>query len=163
MSSAADTTLAAYRSHGPLLVRKAERILGSHADAQDIVQGLFMSMLQKSQTHTDLAYLYRAVNNRCLNWLRDRKKQRRLLEQHMAEGGSTQALADKRVITVDVLIKLTDMLDHHVLDVLIYRYCDGMNQEEIALVTGFSRRTVGKRLKRAHEAMKTVAGWEESA
>src|SRR5580698_6187383 len=75
---------AAYRSFGPALVRKAERVLRSRDDAVDIVHALFVDLIPKWNAEMDLPYLYRAVTNRCLNALRDRATRARLLEREGA-------------------------------------------------------------------------------
>ena len=70
---------AAYRTYGPALVRKAQRVLGSREDAVDVVHALFVELIPKWNRDVDLPYLYRAVTNRCLNALRDRATRARLL------------------------------------------------------------------------------------
>jgi RNA polymerase sigma factor (sigma-70 family) len=52
-----------------------------------------------------------------------------------------------------LLGKLGDVLDEGQLEVLVCRYLDEMTQDEIADHLGLSRKTVGKRLARAHEAI----------
>jgi len=61
------------------LLRKAERMLHNCEDAADVVQELFVDLLQRGQTEADLPYLYRAVTNRCLNVLRNADNRARLL------------------------------------------------------------------------------------
>ena len=68
----------AYLRYGPALVRKAERMLLSRADAQDVVQALFLDLLQEPDPRTELPFLYRAATDRCLNYLRDAKNRARL-------------------------------------------------------------------------------------
>ena len=56
-----------YRRYAPALLRKAERMLQDRDEAQDLVQGLFLDLMQRPDTPADLPYLYRAVTHRCLN------------------------------------------------------------------------------------------------
>ncbi|NVL68035.1 hypothetical protein HWN74_27275, partial [Escherichia coli] len=58
-------------------------ILQSRADAQDLVQGLFVDILQKGET-PDFPYLYRAITNRCLSFLRDERNRARILDRNDA-------------------------------------------------------------------------------
>ena len=72
----------AYERYGRALLRKAERIVGNREDARDILQALFVDLYQQSDAPMDLPYLYRAVTNRCLSFVRDETNRARLLERH---------------------------------------------------------------------------------
>jgi RNA polymerase sigma-70 factor (ECF subfamily) len=134
----------AYQRHGRALLRKAERMLGNRADAQDLVQNLFVDLLSKGES-PDLPYLYRAITNRCLTFIRDTSNRTRLLESNDdALRGPIRTRCDERVIGMDLLLKLSKTLDERALEILTYRWFDDMTQEEIAEITGLSRKTVGK-------------------
>jgi RNA polymerase sigma-70 factor (ECF subfamily) len=148
---------AAYGTYGPALVRKAERILRSHDDAVDVVQSLFVDLIQRERS-VDLPYLYRAVTNRCLNQLRDRATRARLLEQHPAPAPVARVRCDDAVIGGELLVRLHDKLDEAHLDVLIARFVDDMTQDEIAEHLGVSRKTIGKRLARIREEVIALVG-----
>lgn len=137
----------AYERYGRALIRKATRILRSHEDARDIVHGLFVDMLQKNDSPPDLPYLYRAVTNRCLSFLRDESNRARLLAQHDDSlRGPVRTRCDDHAIGMDLLVKLVRELDDETAQVLAYRYLDDMTQDEIATMLGLSRKTIGKRL-----------------
>ena len=147
----------AYQRYGPALLRKCQRMLQSRHDAEDVVQGLFVDMLSKGKQPEDLPYLYRAVTNRCINFLKYRENRRRLLERHDdALRGTVRTRCDDTVIGVDLLAKLMDRLDKKSLEILIYRYFDDMSQEEIAELIGTSRKTVGKRIKKIKEQVRLL-------
>jgi RNA polymerase sigma-70 factor (ECF subfamily) len=147
-----------YRRYGPALLRKAQRILQNRDDALDVVQGLFLDLLQRpSQAEADLPYLYRAVTHRCLNHIRNRDNRSRLLERHRPELSGTCGRCDDRVIQIDQLMALSRRLDPQLMEVLVYRYFDDMGQEEIAALIGTSRKTVGKRLQRVQEAVEAFS------
>lgn len=148
----------AYQRWGRALLRKAERMLGSRADAQDLVQALFVDLHAKGETAPDLPYLYRAITNRCLTFLRDERNRARLLEGHDdALRGPVRTLCEDRVVGLDLLLKLTRSLDERALEILFYRYFDDMTQEEIADVVGLSRKTVGKTLDAIRDAVRGLA------
>lgn len=148
----------AYARYGRALLRKAERILGSRADAQDLVQTLFVGVLERGEP-LELPYLYRAVTNRCLSHLRDEKNRARLLVEHDdALRGPIRTRCDDRVIDLDLLAKLTATLEPATLEILVYRYFDDMTQEEIAQMTGLSRKTVGRKLDDVREAVVRLSG-----
>jgi RNA polymerase sigma-70 factor, ECF subfamily len=149
----------AYARYGPALVRKAMRILRSRDDAQDMVQALFLDLLQREEKDHDLAWLYRAITNRCLTFLRDEKNRARLLsvnDEALREAPRTRC--DERAITMDLLLKLTETLDEPVLEVLVCRFFDDMTQEEIAAHLDVSRKTVQNRLDAAREAVERLTG-----
>jgi RNA polymerase sigma factor (sigma-70 family) len=143
-----------YQRYAPALLRKCKRVLQHRADTEDIVHGLFVDLLGSGKTDVDLPYLYRAVTNRCLNHLRDKRTRQRLLAEHdVALRGPVRNACDERVIGLDLLFKLRGKLDDASCEVLVYRYFDDMQLDEIAELIGTSRRTVSKRLAKVHKAV----------
>lgn len=127
------------------------------ADASDVVQGLFVDLLQRGDVPLDLPYLYRAVTNRCLTLLRDESNRARLLERGGPPARSSRVSVDERVIDRDLLEKLVRELDPDHSEVLAYRYLDDMTQDEIATLLGLSRKTIGHRLERIREVVARIA------
>jgi RNA polymerase sigma-70 factor (ECF subfamily) len=150
---------AAYRAYGPALVRKAQRLLRNREDAIDIVHALFVELIPKWHRDVDLAYLYKAVTNRCLNAIRDRATRERLLAR---EGGAVAPVGRVRledeVMGVGLLAALGERLDHGHMEVLVARFVDDMTQEEIADHLGLSRKTIGKRLDRIRDQVIALRG-----
>src|SRR5690348_15577265 len=107
----------AYRRYGPALLRKAKRMLHNRVDAEDVVQGLFVDLLQGAgaggpdSAQLELGYLYRAVTHRCLNVLRDARNRRRLLDQREAPVTAVRTTCEQRAIDLDLLLKLSGQLD----------------------------------------------------
>jgi RNA polymerase sigma-70 factor (ECF subfamily) len=145
----------AYRRYGPALIRKASRMLGNPEDARDIVQALFTDLFQDEHAILDLPYLYRAVTNRCLTFMRDEKNRARLLAENAEDALAPPArtLSDERAVSTDLVVKLVRELDDGHCEVLAYRFLDDMTQDEIAELLGLSRKTIGKRLDRIREAV----------
>lgn len=144
----------AYRTFGPALIRKAERILRNRDDAVDVVHGLFVDLVDRPPPTMDLPYLYRAVTNRCLNVVRDRATRERLLaREEPAPGGEACTRCEDHVIGLQLLARLTDRLDRAHLEVLVCRFVDEMTQDEIAEHLGTSRKTIGKRLARIRDEL----------
>ena len=147
-----------YQRHGRALLRKAERILQSKHDAQDMVHALFVDLLQKGE-EPELPYLYRAITNRCLGFLRDESNRARLLEAHDdALRGPVRTRCDEHVIGMDMLVKLAASLDERTLEIVFYRYFDDLTQEEIAVLLGLSRKTIGKKLDDVQAIVASLAG-----
>lgn len=69
-----------FKTHFPLLCQFATQYVGDLAAAQDICQKVFINMWER-RTEIDAqrsvrSYLFTAVKNRCLNYIRDHKKYR---------------------------------------------------------------------------------------
>jgi RNA polymerase sigma factor (sigma-70 family) len=143
-----------YARHGAALVRKARRMLGNEADAEDVVQSVFVELVQRGKSHADLPYLFRAVTTRCLNHARDRSNRRRLIErQEPALRGLVRTRCDDEVIGMDLMLRLVDRLDGACAEVLVLRYFDDLTQDEIAALQTVSRKTVGARLAHIREVV----------
>lgn len=159
----ANDTVEIYRTYGPALMRKASRILLNPDDASDIVQGLFVDIMQRGTHDVELPYLYRAVTNRCLNLIRDRNNRQRLLEiQQPALRGAARTMCDDQLISLDLLVKLTEQLDETSLEILVCLYIDDMSQQETAEFLGTSRKTIGKRLAKIRERVRDLADTAEA-
>ncbi|MNQ83609.1 ECF RNA polymerase sigma factor SigJ [compost metagenome] len=67
-----------YLTYKPLLFSVAYRMLGTVADAEDMLQDMFITLQQTDTEHiTNLkSYLVKMVTNRCLNFLNSASKQR---------------------------------------------------------------------------------------
>lgn len=150
-----------YQRHGRALLRKAARILQSSSDAQDMVHALFVDLLQKGE-EPDLPYLYRAITNRCLAFVRDESNRARLLEAHDdALRGPVRTRCDDHVMGMDMLVKLAAAVDEATLEIVFYRFFDDLTQEEIAVQCGLSRKTVGKKLDEVRAIVRSLAGETE--
>jgi RNA polymerase sigma-70 factor (ECF subfamily) len=148
----------AYQRYGRALIRKAGRMLGNLDDARDVVQSLFADIWQRNDLPLDLPYLYRAVTNRCLTFLRDESNRARLLEKHDAAlWPAARSRCDDHVIGHDLLSKLVRELGEEDGQILAYHFLDDMTQDEIANLLGLSRKTIGKRLDRIRSAVIRVA------
>ncbi|HVK86663.1 MAG TPA: sigma-70 family RNA polymerase sigma factor [Kofleriaceae bacterium] len=155
---------AAYRAYGPALVRKAERMLRNREDAVDVVHALFVDLIPTWSRDVDLAYLYRAVTNRCLNVVRDRTTRARLLEREQRAAAPVgRVRLEDQVVGVALLAALAERLDEGHLQVLVARFVDDMTQEEIAEHLGLSRKTIGKRLDRIRDEVNVLRSAEATA
>lgn len=148
-----------YRRTAPALLRKCERLLGNRADAEDIVQQLFVDLIRRGRTDVDLPYLYRAATNRCLNRIRDSRRQRELIERH-GEGLLWQesVRVDEQVLSQELLHQLAASLDERAAEILVLHFVDGLDQGEVAELIGTSRRTVVKHVGRIRQAASSLAG-----
>jgi RNA polymerase sigma factor (sigma-70 family) len=150
-----------YRRHAPSVYRRAQELLGSDTDAREVVQDLFVSLLERPAQFAGRSslttYLYSAATHTCLNRLRDRRNRARLLALHAQASATAQApRAEKLVLLRDLLIRLPEELAQ----VAVYYHLDEMTYDEIAETMGCSRRHVAtllQRLSRRHDAPEVKA------
>lgn len=142
-----------YRRHGAAVYRRALRLLGSSADAHEVVQDVFLSLFENPSQYASASslttFLYSATTHACLNRLRNRKNRERLLREHMepgageADGGPTP---EQQLMLRRALAEMPEELAH----VLVYYCVDGLSHEEIARLLSCSRRHVGNLLERVN-------------
>lgn len=135
-------------------------MLGDEADAHEVVQDVFVSLLQEPDRYagksTLATYLYSAVTHACLNRLRNRRTRERLSTRvTLLPGGAPPIDAERRLILHAALRELPDLLAQ----VAIYYYVDELTHDEIGQIIGCTRRQVGKLLATlsAHPAHKELS------
>lgn len=138
-----------YLRHGGMVFRRARRLLRSDAEAHEVVQDLFLSLLERPEqidvTRALTAWFYSATTHACLNRLRNRQNRARLTaEQGPAREEQSGLGPDALALLRDALCKLPPPLA----EVAVYAFCDGLSQEEIAPLIGCSRRQVGVLIER---------------
>ncbi|WNG60761.1 RNA polymerase sigma factor [Archangium gephyra] len=145
-----------FNQHGPRVYRRALRLLGNPADAEEATQEIFIrafraagSFRQQSQMTT---WLYQITTNYCLNLIRDRSRRTELHEEHVAPIADSDSRAAS--VSPDDLVLLRRLLseaDERQAAAAVYVFLDGMSHEEAASVLGVSKRTVGNLLERFQE------------
>jgi RNA polymerase sigma factor (sigma-70 family) len=138
-----------FEQHGPMVYRRALRILGNSADAEEALQEVFMRVLRGAEGFENRSevttWLYRITTNYCLNMVRDGKRRRELLEQNFPGDDDVGTDSSHQLMLLRGL--LADADEQQAL-AAIYVYVDGMSQHEAAELLGVSRRTVGNLLER---------------
>jgi len=152
-----------YRKYGALVRRRARSILGDEHEAQDAMQEVFVRVIAamaefrgQSQPST---WLYRITTNLCLNRIRDSRRRRDRLAEAAGDGHDHLVPAaaptpEARSTLRAVLARVDDELGQ----VAVLCYVDDMDQAEIAVVLGVSRRTIGYRLDRFREEAQRILG-----
>lgn len=136
-----------FRTHGPAVVRRARRLLGSDADADEAAQEIFIRALSgtwapRGQQST---WLYQITTNYCLNVLRDRGRRAELRDQHLA---APEAAAGAGADDIAMVRRLVARADPREAAAAACVYIEGASHEEAALLLGVSRRTVGNLIDR---------------
>jgi RNA polymerase sigma-70 factor (ECF subfamily) len=139
-----------YRKHGHLVLRRALCILGDADEAQDVLQDVFASLVDRPEQFGSRSsmstWLYSATVHLCLNRIRNQKNRGRLLQQQaeMLRPQAGPPAGESRL----VLRKLLERMPEDLAELAIHYAVDGMTHEEIARVMGCSRRHVTRLLDR---------------
>jgi RNA polymerase sigma-70 factor (ECF subfamily) len=147
--SSAQDVGALFSRHGPMVFRRALRLMGRKEDAEEVTQEVFVrvmrSVAQFDGRSSMSTWLYQITTNYCLNLLRDRSRRRELFEQNvLTEEGAEQA----SVADLLLLRRLLSEADAQQASAAVYVYLDGMSHEEAAELLGVSKRTVGNLIER---------------
>lgn len=147
-----------YRRYGYVVLRRAERLLGSTEEARDVLHDVFEGLVARPEqfraTSSFATWLYATTTHACLSRLRKRRRRIRLLQRHVVPRAGTGATAHDQVLVRELLRRLPAKL----VDVAIYYYVDEMTQDEIAALLGCSRRHVGNQLARVVARVGRIAG-----
>ena len=137
-----------YRATYAPLVRLSSATTGSVPSAEEIVQDVFASAYQQwDSIEIPERWLYRAVANKSVSWVRRRIVERRwvptLVEQHAPDGAGTASVRE-------ALRRLP--ANHRA--VVFLRYYEDLSELEIADRLGCAVGTVKSRLGRARESLR---------
>ncbi|HVE85418.1 MAG TPA: RNA polymerase sigma factor [Myxococcales bacterium] len=141
-----------YEQYGYYVHRRCLALLRSASDADDATQEVFLRVQRYHRTSTAgtsrLGWLYAIAVHCCADLARRRSR------EPLAEDAA--APADRPGAGVDpdrqaVLGTALRRLDVRTCEIGVLHYLDGYSQEEVAAITGYSRRTVFTKL-RAFEA-----------
>ncbi|MCC6622217.1 MAG: sigma-70 family RNA polymerase sigma factor [Deltaproteobacteria bacterium] len=142
---------AIYDTHGPMVFRRARRILGNDADAEEAVQEVFIrafSAAERFEERSSVAtWLHRITTHWCLNKMRDRRRRTELWDEKIdpAEPRATEALSHPEILA---LRRVLAAADEREAQAAVCVFLDGMSHDEASEVLGVSRRTVGNLLER---------------
>ena len=142
-------TEAIIKKHENKLYRTALAILGSKADAEDVVQDAFIKLFEKQQQFESMeheaAWLIRVTVNLSKNRLRSHWWRRRepLLDTYPAQ---TDAQKD--------IVQIVQSLPSKYRGVIHLFYYEGYSTKEIAEITAQSEATVRQQLTRARRMLK---------
>jgi RNA polymerase sigma-70 factor (ECF subfamily) len=161
------------RKYQGWVVTLAYRMLGNHADAEDMAQEIFLkayrALPQFGRRSTFSTWLYTIATNHCLNQLESRRRRPRLQEMNESprtEGnprpledrvpdptpGADRVVeqADLRRLVQAELLRLTP--EHRA--ILVLRDIQGLSYEEVGGLLGLPPGTVRSRLHRARMELK---------
>ena len=139
-----------YKKYGHSVLRRARQILGSDADARDVLQEVFTSLVarpeQFAQRSAPSTFLYSMTTHACLSRLRDAKNRSRLIDHHVRPWSSD--VDPRSPETRAAVLAALAQLPAEVAEAAVYYHLDGMTYDEIAELLGCSPRHVGNLLER---------------
>ncbi|HEY9259314.1 RNA polymerase sigma-70 factor [Chitinophaga sp.] len=135
------------RVHAPVLYKYAEGLIFDSAAAEDIVEDVFVRLWQKHTVFDDLdevkKFLYVAVRNACLNFKRDKERERKKFE--IFTSMSAEDIGIDEIIYAELMAdvrKAIDGLPPKMREVFILGYINQLSNYEIAAQLGLSYQTV---------------------
>lgn len=138
-----------YRHYGYLVHRRCLAIVQDGADADDALQEVFLRVGRYGETErggSTLAWLYAIAFRVCCDQLERRRREPLLTAEGQAaldlrSVGSGED-ADRRAVIGATLRTVGPKTR----EIAVLHFLDGMTQEETAAASGYSRKTVGKKL-----------------
>ena len=140
------------------MYRTAIRITANAADAEDVLQTLFLRLYRR-EIPPDLvsnprAYIYRATVNIALDLIRSRRNQTELEDTEVRNIPDSPGFSRGEEEINDRLMQAIAELNPKSAEILILRYVHGFTHEEIAKLLGTSRGTVAVSLFRSRSYLR---------
>ena len=138
-----------YREHHAMVFRTAYRVTGNSADAEDVLQTVFLRMVRREDSAEGIEYpenyLRRAAVHAALDVVRARRSGEEIdLERLPAKGGSQPDEGDLR----DFLRQALSELPARSAEIFTLRFFEGLTNPEIAKALGISSLLVAVTLHR---------------
>jgi RNA polymerase sigma-70 factor (ECF subfamily) len=159
-----------FRAHFAGMAAFVQRYVQAPDVAEELVQDIFLKLWSRREQLAEIeslkTYLYRAVRNQGLNWLRRRKLERRWEEEHGDEAEPTAPVAtdddaSEQEITLAVRAAI-DRLPPRCREIFMMSRDGGLTYNEIALALGISVKTVETQMGRALKALRySLATWRQ--
>lgn len=143
-----------YRQHHAMVFRTAYRITGNAADAEDVLQTVFLRMVRRDETADAVEhpenYLRRAAVHAALDLVHARRSSTEMdLDRLPARGGSRPDEGDLRELLRQALSELPERSA----EIFTLRFFEGLTNPEIAKALGISSITVAVTLHRTRREL----------
>jgi RNA polymerase sigma-70 factor (ECF subfamily) len=147
-----------FREHSRLVYRTAYSITGSWQDAEDILQTIFVRLLEREQplefTRSPGAYMYRAAVNASLNILQTHQRRNTTHDVESLEAVTPMPRVDDEIRRA--LLDAIAQLHPKSVEILILHYEHNYSDAQIAKMLAKSRGTVAVTLYRARARLKKL-------
>jgi RNA polymerase sigma-70 factor (ECF subfamily) len=148
-----------FLEHAQFVFRTAFGVTGSHEDAEDVLQTVFLRLVRQELSPdfgaNPRAYLYRAAVNAALDTIRSRRRRRLVAVAELPDMPVSAAE------TIDdelhrALYEAIAELKPESAQILILRYVHDMSDAAIARMLGVSRGTIALRLFRSRARLRKL-------
>jgi RNA polymerase sigma-70 factor (ECF subfamily) len=147
-----------FKAHAQLMYRTAYGVLGTHHDAEDVVQTIFLKLIRQ-EFPPDLeknpeAYLYRAAVNASLSTIRNRRHEVLVESWQELETPAPIDIGDRE--RHRRLYEAMAELKPDAAQIVILRYMHNKSDAEIARMLGKSRGAIALKLFRSRMKLKKL-------
>ncbi len=148
--------MALWERFSPRMMSLAKEMSGA-SEAGDIVQGVFVALLQMPETQAKgvqdvAAYLVVATRNACVNANRARARREVAVDALSREAGGRSS-GDREAKNADGLHDAMSRLEDEHREVVLLRHVGGLTFDQMALCLDEKRGTLASRYKRALEEL----------
>ena len=141
-----------YNKYGEMLYRIAFVYLGNQDDTEDVLQDVFVTLLNNTpkftNTEHEKAWLIRITQNKCINLLKSPSRRTTDIDDMQIQTDD-----DNKDLHIDVIKQVVALAPKYKSAVILYYYND-YSVEEIAKTLKISKSAVKMRLKRSRELLK---------
>jgi RNA polymerase sigma factor (sigma-70 family) len=143
-----------YRQYGEAVHRRCLRLLGDDALAWDFTQEVFLRAHQQAaalrQAPSALSWLLTIADRQCLSALRRRRVEDRAALRERVHALALPTLDDaleRSLIEADLVVQVLAHCAEDVQQIVVHRFIDELEQEQIAQLLDISRKTVIRKLQ----------------
>ncbi|MDY7231871.1 RNA polymerase sigma factor [Hyalangium rubrum] len=148
-----------YERYGFLIHRRCLQLVRRPEDAEDALQETFLRVKRYGAPReggATLAWLYTIAQRCCFDLMQKRGREPAAEEEQIAaleaQGEGSPEDADRRALLGLALRQLDDKTR----DIGVLHFLGGYTQEEVAEQTGYSRRTIGKKLQQFEDRIRQL-------
>jgi len=145
-----------YDRYADTVYRTALRVTGSPSDAEDVMQTVFLRVWKQQPdfmaASSNEAYFRRAATNAAIDVLRRRNWQSEI----PLEGVTPRLAAETPALLKQCLRQALSRLEPQDAELFVLKYVEGLSGEELAEMYGIERPTVGSRLFRIRQTLRTM-------
>jgi len=148
----------AFRAHHGLVFRTAYRITGNAADAEDVLQTVFLRLLRRAgdaeAMENEESYLRRAASNAALDVMRSRQTDRTVELTELPAVGTHDDLSELR----EALGRAMARLKPRPAEIFALRFFEGFSNPQIARMLGISQVLVAVIVHRTRQQLRKALG-----
>ena len=152
-----------YRRHSRSVYNLAYRMVGHPADAEDLLQEIFLLAFNKLSSYQGQSalgtWLYRVATNRCLDHLRSRAKRYQTMTDSLDEKETLtpSAATDTPAERVDLERSIAQLPDSYRAAFLLYDV-EGFDHKEVAHILGVAEGTSKSLVHKARLKIRNTLG-----